>query len=125
MEIRYRLHTDKGNGMDDVKKEQARLRQISFAEKQREMGRKKYSWWMTPQEAEIIGVQIDQMRLNTLYVKSDYSHIARDAEATLHITAAEMGAILCAYDRGLVALDDSERQALDDVISKLKDELWP
>lgn len=111
--------------MNDVKREQARLRQISFAEKQREMGRKKYSWWMTPDEAEKIGAQIDQMRLNTLCGKSDYSHIAHDADVKLSITAAEMGAILCAYDRGLVALDDGERQALDEVISKLKDELWP
>lgn len=111
--------------MDDVKKEQARLRQVSFAEKQRELGRKKYSWWMTPAEGEKIGVQIDQMRLNALYGKGDYSHIARDAEVKISIRAEEMSAILSAYDRGFSALDAAELQALDVVVAKLKDELWP
>lgn len=60
-----------------------------------------------------------------LYGKTDYSDIARDTTATISITAAEMAAILAAYDNGLGALDDNTRTALDTVISKLKDEVWP
>ena len=44
---------------------------------------------------------------------------------TVKITAAEMAALLGAYDRGLDALDQNEREGLDAVIGKLKDELWP
>jgi hypothetical protein len=63
--------------------------------------------------------------LNALFGKADYSHIARDATVTVSITAAEMAALLGAYDRGLDALDQDERDGLNAVISKLKDELWP
>lgn len=57
--------------------------------------------------------------------KSDYSHIAHDATVTVSITADEMAAVLNAYDRGLDALDQDERNSLNDIIGKLKDELWP
>lgn len=63
--------------------------------------------------------------LNALFGKADYSHIARDATVTVSITAAEMAALLGAYDRGLDALDQDERDGLNAVIGKLKDELWP
>lgn len=63
--------------------------------------------------------------LNALFGKPDYSHIVRDTTATISITAAEMAAILEAYDRGVGALDTTTTKALDDVISKLKDEVWP
>ena len=43
--------------------------------------------------------------LNALFGKADYSHIARDATVTVSITAAEMAALLGAYDRSLDALD--------------------
>ena len=63
--------------------------------------------------------------LQALFGKADYSHIAREATVTVKITAAEMAAVLGAYDRGLDALDQDEREDLDAVIGKLKDELWP
>lgn len=63
--------------------------------------------------------------LAALFGKADYSHIARDATVTVSITAAEMAALLGAYDRGLDELDQDERDGLNAVISKLKDELWP
>lgn len=63
--------------------------------------------------------------LNALFGKADYSHIARDNTVTVSITAAEMAALLGAYDRGLDAIDDVEREGVNAVIAKLKDELWP
>ncbi|EFT0339242.1 MULTISPECIES: hypothetical protein [Aeromonas] len=63
--------------------------------------------------------------LKALFGKPDYSRIVRDTTATISITAAEMAAVLEAYDRGIDTLDDTTRTALDSVISKLKDEVWP
>ncbi|EPO2701437.1 hypothetical protein ACT8M5_005529, partial [Escherichia coli] len=63
--------------------------------------------------------------LKALFGKPDYSHIVRDTTATISITAAEMAAVLEAYDRGIDTLDGTTRTALDSVISKLKDEVWP
>ena len=63
--------------------------------------------------------------LEALFGKADYSHIAREATVTVKITAAEMAALLGAYDRGLDALDTDERDGVNAVIGKLKDELWP
>ena len=60
--------------------------------------------------------------LKALFGKPDYSHIVRDTTATISITAAEMAAVL---DRGIDTLDGTTRTALDSVISKLKDEVWP
>lgn len=63
--------------------------------------------------------------LNALFGKPDYSHIAHDTQATISITAQEMAAILAAYDRGVDQLDAEAGQALDSVIAKLKDQVWP
>lgn len=63
--------------------------------------------------------------LNALFGKADYSHIARDVSVTVNLSAAEVAALLGAYDRGLDALDAGERQALDSLIARLKDEVWP
>lgn len=63
--------------------------------------------------------------LDALFAPADYSHICRDSTATVSITAAEMAAIFGAYDRGIQALDEAGTSALDAVIAKLKDELWP
>ena len=63
--------------------------------------------------------------LDALFGKPDYSHIARDVSVTVDLTAAEVAALLGAYDRGLVELDAGERQELDSLIAKLKDEVWP
>lgn len=43
--------------------------------------------------------------LKALFGKPDYSHIVRDTTATISITAAEMAAVLEAYDRGIDTLD--------------------
>ena len=48
--------------------------------------------------------------LQALFGKADYSHIAREATVTVKITAAEMAAVLGAYDRGLNAPDQDERE---------------
>ncbi|WP_258404674.1 hypothetical protein [Oligella urethralis] len=53
------------------------------------------------------------------------SHIARDTEVTIEITAEEVAAIFWAYDRGINAMDEASMQKLDAVINKLKYELWP
>ncbi len=63
--------------------------------------------------------------LNTLFGKPDYSHIASDKTATISITAAEMSAVLYAYDRGVSELDADSMRQLEAVIAKLKDELHP
>lgn len=63
--------------------------------------------------------------LAALFGKPDYSHIARDTTTTINITAQEMAAILAAYDRGVDQLDADAGQALDSVIAKLKDQVWP
>ncbi|AEY02966.1 hypothetical protein GU3_16304 (plasmid) [Oceanimonas sp. GK1] len=63
--------------------------------------------------------------ITELFGKPDYSHIARDTKATISITAAEMAAILEAYDNGLDTLEPRTKTALDSVVAKLKDEVWP
>lgn len=60
--------------------------------------------------------------LNALFGQPDYSHIAREADLKITVTAAEMSAIFAAYDRGLDQLDEDTRRALDAVIAKLKTE---
>lgn len=54
--------------------------------------------------------------LKALFGKPDYSRIVRDTTATISITAAEMAAVLEAYDRGIDTLDGTTRTALDSVI---------
>ena len=73
----------------------------------------------------VIGLLDDEEQRKALFGKPDYSHIVRDTTATISITAAEMAAVLEAYDRGIDTLDGTTRTALDSVISKLKDEVWP
>ena len=68
---------------------------------------------------------MDNDALQALFGKANYSHIAHDATVTVSITAAEMAALLGAYDRGLDALDTDERDEVNAVIAKIKDELWP
>lgn len=63
--------------------------------------------------------------LNALFGKPDYSHIASDKTATISITAAEMSAVLYAYDRGVSELDADSMLRLASVIAKLKGELHP
>lgn len=68
---------------------------------------------------------MDNEALQAIFGKADYSHIAHDATVTVNITKAEMAALLGAYDRGLDALDRDERDSMNAVIAKIKDELWP
>ena len=37
-------------------------RQAAYAERQREMGRKKFSYWMRPDEAEQVAAFLEQLR---------------------------------------------------------------
>lgn len=63
--------------------------------------------------------------IDGLFGQPDYSHIAREADLKITVTAAQMSAIFEAYDRGLDQLDEDTRRALDVVIAKLKDEAHP
>ena len=53
-----------------------------------------------------------------------YKHIAEDATVTVDITAAEMAAILAAYDYGIKSIDEPAYKDLNSVIDKLKRQLW-
>ena len=50
--------------------------------------------------------------------------IAEDATVTVDITAAEMAAILAAYDYGIKSIDEPAYKDLNSVIDKLKRQLW-
>lgn len=63
--------------------------------------------------------------LSALFGKPDYSHIARDTVATVSMTAAEVAALLEAYDRGVDQLDEQASHDLGTLIAKLKDEVHP
>ncbi len=63
--------------------------------------------------------------LKALFGKPDYSHIVRDTRPLSSITAAEMAAVFGGLRQGIDTLDGTTRTALDSVISKLKDEVWP
>jgi hypothetical protein len=56
---------------------------------------------------------------------SSYDHIARDATVTIDVTKEEAAAIFRAYDYGITQTNDKEREALNAVMAKLKDQLWP
>ena len=57
--------------------------------------------------------------LKALFGKPDYSHIVRDTTATISITAAEMAAVLEAYDRGIDTLDGTRPRAAVELLGKL------
>ena len=57
-------------------------------------------------------------------MQDKYKHIAEDATVTVDITAAEMAAILAAYDYGIKSIDEPAYKDLNSVIDKLKRQLW-
>lgn len=57
--------------------------------------------------------------------KARYSHIAKSSRASIDVSADEMASVLWAYDYGLDKLDKEALADIANVISKLKDELWP
>ena len=57
-------------------------------------------------------------------MQDKYKHIAEDATVTVDITAAEMAAILAAYDYGIKSIDEPAYKDLKSVIDKLTRELW-
>ena len=57
-------------------------------------------------------------------MQDKYKHIAEDATVTVDITAAEMSAILAAYDYGIKSIDEPAYKDLNSVIDKLKRQLW-
>jgi hypothetical protein len=56
---------------------------------------------------------------------SSYEHIACDATVTIEVTREEAAAIFRAYDYGIGQTSNKEREALNAVMAKLKDQLWP
>lgn len=63
-----------------------------------------------------------QIKIDT---QNDYSHIAHDCNVSFDLTAAESAAVLQAYDNGLNSLNQGQKQHLDIVISKIKDQIHP
>ena len=57
-------------------------------------------------------------------MQDKYKHIAEDATVTVDITAAEMAAILAAYDYGIKSIDEPACNDLNSIIDKLKRQLW-
>lgn len=56
---------------------------------------------------------------------SNYEGIAQDCSVTVELRAEEAAAVLKAYDYGLNQLNADQRHALDVVMAKLKDQIWP
>lgn len=56
---------------------------------------------------------------------SNYKGIAHDCTVTVDLSEEESAAVLKAYDYGLQNLDKEQQRALNAVISKLKDQIWP
>lgn len=56
---------------------------------------------------------------------SNYKGIAHDCTVTVDLSEEESAAVLKAYDYGLHNLDKEQQRALNAVISKLKDQIWP
>ena len=57
-------------------------------------------------------------------MQDKYKHIAEDATVTVDITAAEIAAILDAYDYGIKGRDEPDYKDMNSVIDKLKRQLW-
>ena len=60
-----------------------------------------------------------------MFEKPNYDHIAVNSKITLEITAEQAKSIFWAYDRGLADLDSDALKQLKELITNIKDELWP
>jgi hypothetical protein len=54
-----------------------------------------------------------------------YDNIASEATVTIDVTKEEVAAIFRAHDYGIGQTNNKEREALNAVMAKLKDQLWP
>lgn len=62
---------------------------------------------------------------NTLFADTDYSHIAKNSNINLSLSAEETKIIYKTFDRGLKSLSPEEVELLEIVIAKIKDKLHP
>lgn len=63
-------------------------------------------------------------------MREHYRHMVQDGllqggQLMITTTPEEAAAVLHAYDEGVDALDADERQHLNAVLAKLKDQIWP
>lgn len=56
---------------------------------------------------------------------SYYKDLTSGGDFKVNITQDEACAVLKTYDYGVEALDDDEKQLLNALIGKLKDQIWP
>lgn len=54
-----------------------------------------------------------------------YKHLTHGGDFSLNLSQDEACVILKAYDYGTTNLTVDERQILDQIIGKLKDQIWP
>jgi hypothetical protein len=55
----------------------------------------------------------------------DYKHLVTGGQRTIDLTPEEEATILHAYDYGLGVMTEDERQHLNAVLAKLKDQIHP
>ena len=60
-----------------------------------------------------------------MFKKPNYDHIAADSKITLEITAEQVKAVYSAYDWGLKNLDKEALKHIEQLITSIKNELWP
>lgn len=65
------------------------------------------------------------MSKDDIFKKPDYSHISHDTNINIEITAKEMETILYAYDRGIKNIDEEAIRTLDQVMDKIKYNIFP
>ncbi|MGI9292637.1 MAG: hypothetical protein ACR2PS_01530 [Pseudomonadales bacterium] len=54
-----------------------------------------------------------------------YLGMTAGGEIKISLTQNETAAVLKAHDHGVKALEPQETKLIDDLLSKLKDEIWP
>lgn len=67
----------------------------------------------------------DEDAFGESFLKPNYNDIVESTTAVVELTSEQCAAILWAYDRGINALDDNAKKALEAVINSLKNEIWP
>lgn len=104
-------------------------RQRAYMQRQRDLGRVRRNLWATPEEwdrmTEVLEQERNSAALSALCGPADYQGIARACTATVQLSTEQAAAVLLAYDRGLDAVNGSDRAQLDAVLAQLKDIIWP
>lgn len=54
-----------------------------------------------------------------------YGRLAKGGRATVELTQEEACAVLAAYDYGVLQVSNSDLSALQSLVAKLKDQIWP